>query len=130
MSIIQIGTCYFVYTKSYKYNTNFHVTFHGTVGFGPFNLFCHHINWTNIIIIEYGRTGELSFYSMCAAEIVSCFTCTTFFRRGMRGKRKLCCQFTSTDTSDFRQHSLQCGQLFSPKISGSKRYKDGLCPLG
>ena len=29
MSIIQIGTGYFVYTKSYKYNPNFHVTFHG-----------------------------------------------------------------------------------------------------
>ena len=36
-------------------------TFHGTIGFGPFNPFCHHINWTNITIIEYGRTGESSF---------------------------------------------------------------------
>jgi len=74
MSITQIVTGEFVNTKSYKINTNFHVTLHGTVGFGPFNPFCHHINWTNIIIIEYGRTGESSFYSMCAAEIVSCFT--------------------------------------------------------
>ncbi len=41
--------------------------------------------------------------SMCAAETVTCFTCMMLFRRG----RKLCCQFTSTDTSDFTQHSLQ-----------------------
>ena len=93
--------------KSYKYKTNFNVTFQGTFGFGPFNLFCHHINWTNIIVIEYGRTRESSFYSMCAAETVCCFTCLTLFRRGMRGMRILCRQFTTTDTSNFRQHSLQ-----------------------